>query len=170
MENSQQLLPWSTEPSPRGQHNNPGVRALKNRSTSEWNPWNKPEGSEADGSGQLCKAAISRSLLLGWQMVGASSSLPCKSNLLVHIREKENCHNPMYVPNPETIPRTAFPGQNKGLEPARNLLRNRCLLGSLSLQQVWTKPLWGSSEGREKSGAPEAGNTLGTVPRDFRGS
>lgn len=138
--NCQQLLVWSTEPPPRGHHNHPGDRELQNRSSSEWDPGNKPEGSQAEGFGQLCKAAMGRSGLLGWQRIAAGSAL--------HIRDwgEGELPRPLHGPKLQTIPRTLFPVQSKGLEPARNLLRNRILLGSISLQQVWTKPWRGKGE------------------------
>lgn len=114
--NSQQLLPGSTEPPPRGQHNSPGVRELKNRSKGSGIHGTSPKGCRQMDL-ELCKAGPCfwegkwlekvhpfLSLYLGW-----AEKLP-------------------RVPHPKMIPRTAFPVLNKGLESSEEqVLVGKCL-------------------------------------------
>lgn len=122
-------------------------------------------GASLEGCGQreLDSSATGRSLLLGWQMIAASSSLPVPA---LHIRDwgQRELPSPMHGPKLQTIPRTVFPGQNKGLEPARNPLRNRILLGNTSPQQVWTEPWPGKGEIRFSQGSWELCQEISGYP------
>lgn len=148
-EKSQQLLLRSTETPPRGQHNHPGVREIKNRSSRGWNLWSKAGGLQGEGFGQLCNRQVS-DFGLANDCSKFIPSCPCSSHQGL---EKKNCHNPTHSPKLQTIPRKVFPEQDKGLEPARNPLRNRILLGNVSLQQVWTEPWAGKGEIRFSQGS-----------------
>lgn len=137
----------------------PGSGGLK----SEWDPRNKPEGAQAGGFGQLCKAAIGRSGLLGWERIAAGSSLPLPVPAL-HIRDwGEELPRALHGPKLQIMPRTVFPVWNKGLEPARNPLRNR-ICWEISPFGRFGQSL---GEGREKSDSARA---AGSCAKGFQGT